>query len=130
MKLIISIFIGLIFLLIWFLKSGWYLNNEEFFLIWIKEMWIIDMWFLYNFLENFLVIPEYIDKLYSYDLLKYLNKYILINYSQIFLSIIFIFYFFITLFLSFILHYFREKKDKIIVIFMIIIVYMLVIYNI
>ena len=130
MKIIISIFVWLVFLLIWLLKSNWYFNNEEIFLFWVEEMWKTNIHFLYNFLNNFLIIPEFIDKLYSDNLLKYLNKYFLINYSQIFLGIVFIFYFFITLLLSFSLNYFRENKDKIIVVLMIIFVYMLVVYNI
>ncbi|MDQ7009157.1 MAG: hypothetical protein Q9M94_02605 [Candidatus Gracilibacteria bacterium] len=128
MKLLSSILVGLFFVIIGILKLNGYLYLEEVYLFGVEGMGKTDIsWFL-TFFHSLLIIPTIIDVAFSEFILKFLNKYFIINFNTIFLGIIFTFYFLFSFILSLILGKISFKKDKYIIFISFIVLYFLLLY--
>jgi len=127
MKIISAILIALIFTLVWLLKFEWYINMWIVNLIGYDDTFDADLGGFFVTITNYIYyFPELI-----YNSEKESIKNILLgNYSlddkDVYLWIIFIFFWIFTSIIIYILKFFYKKSDKIYLVLWIIISYLLI----
>ncbi len=112
MKILISAWIALIFLLIWMYNSQWGFNFWILYLFGIEDLGGADFWWVQKVVNKSLLIPDIINAKNSQSIYSFLNEYFNITKNWVYLWIIFIFYFCISLFPLLINMRFNLEKDK------------------
>ena len=113
MKLVVSILIAILFVLISLLNDVWFFNIWMAYIFWVEGLGWVNFSFIKAFVEELLAFPGFLHTVYSEGIKSYLlEKWFIISYNMIKLSIIFIFYFIFSLIVSLSTSFFILKRDK------------------
>ena len=129
MKLVISILIAISFVLLSLLNDNWFFNIWMSYIFWVEALGWVNFSFIQTFIEELLAFPGFLHTIYSPELKSYLlDKWIIIPYDMIKLSIIFSFYFIFSIIVAFSTSFFILERDKHYLIWLSIFFYSLLMY--
>ena len=113
MKLVVSILIAISFVLLSLLNDNWFFDIWMSYIFWVEALGWINFSFIKAFVEELLTFPGFLHTIYSPEIKSYfLDKWFIISYDMIKLSIIFSFYFIFSIIVAFSTSFFILKRDK------------------
>ena len=129
MKPIVSILIGIYFVLLWLLNNNWSFDIWIAYIFWVKGLGWVNFSFIKVFVEELLAFPNFLHLTYASELKSFLlDKWYFISFEMIQLSIIFWFYFLFSIIVAFATEFFFFKRDKIYLIWFVIFFYLLLMF--